>query len=161
MEDLKKPLVDHYAKINAQPTTLPPNVVTFAQDLLDCFIGNNYICLFANQFVTDKHPLSMHSLAFKFAQNFDSTDRNFDNFFEFCSEQMRNFDYNYIGGLTKEQSKNPMWRALRYCRITASILHGVVAHSNTVKQIRDFKQMLFGARTIPTSEAMQRGENFY
>lgn len=107
------------------------------------------------------HPLCMHSLSHKFFTS-QAPLKDFFNFKVFVADAIRSMCINTMKDTNKEtliQSKSPLWRILRYCRITASILSSAAVTNENRKReaIESLKNKIRGSEKLPASKAMKRG----
>ena len=95
--------------------------------------------------------LSVHRLNCRFRLG---EDRSFESFSTFMKGSVNKTALHRAEQATKDQSSEPLWKVLRYGRITASIIHDIV-HRKTA--INSLVERIMGATRPFMSTAMSRG----
>ncbi|XP_046397613.1 uncharacterized protein LOC124164364 [Ischnura elegans] len=134
--------------------SLKPCVERFLGDMENLARENNIDCQLARSNLQDPlRSLSLHNLMLDFVMNGAGSA---DDFLSFSASKLTNPICGDIASATAGQSSNLLWQELRYGRVTASKVYGVI-HSKSVGN--SFVQNIIGTNKLHETVAMARGRN--
>lgn len=134
---------------------------TFLDDVKAKLLEMKVPSVLRAQFTNSNHPLCLHTLVHKFCTTRDYYDKSFDNLKGFVETALKSFELDKEMALktkveTQNQSSSPLWRLLRYGRITASSLAAAAGCKKDTSEERMVLKV-FGAENLKATEAMTRG----
>jgi Viral alkaline exonuclease len=159
--DLRLP-VSRFTKTEKSPkfTSHYASNGSFVQDVTDYMLLDpatfGETMLFRQVSDQGQHPLSMHTLAYKFAKL--GIRESPGGFLAFAGTQYSDKLVHDVAKGTTTQSICPLWKELRYGRITASIFNDVHACSTESQKLVLVKK-IFGAAEVHQTFAMTNGLN--
>lgn len=109
-----------------------------------------------SQFTSKSHELCVYGMAYEFAR-LQGIQKEYEDFVDFAQSAFMRANLQAVKNETTAQSSSPLWKTLRFCRTTASILNEASCASEADVPRESLLKKYFGAQKFVPTKAMIRG----